>query len=151
MVGLHMFLGGLVSFWVVWVVFGWFGWIRILETTNTVVFLKIQTSPVLFRVYNKAIQFLPFRNYILLIVHIVGAVHYQWTRTSYLGDHFCSGITFETANGATSILNEFHSRTWSVSWSGSTKVHSLAEFRHNRIVQPPHENHFNVCWQYKEK
>ena len=33
MVGLHMFLGGLVSFWVVWVVFGWFGWIRILETT----------------------------------------------------------------------------------------------------------------------
>ena len=26
MVGLHMFLGGLVSFWVVWVVFGWFGW-----------------------------------------------------------------------------------------------------------------------------
>ena len=26
MVGLHMFLGGLVSFWVVWLVFGWFGW-----------------------------------------------------------------------------------------------------------------------------
>ena len=26
MAGLHMFLGGLVSFWVVWVVFGWFGW-----------------------------------------------------------------------------------------------------------------------------
>ena len=52
MVGLHMFLGGLVSlwvvfgwfgwflgglggFWLVWVVFGWFGWIRILETTYT--------------------------------------------------------------------------------------------------------------------
>ena len=33
MVGLHIFLGGLVSFWVVWVVFSWFGWIRILETT----------------------------------------------------------------------------------------------------------------------
>ena len=26
MAGLHMFLGGLVSVWVVWVVFGWFGW-----------------------------------------------------------------------------------------------------------------------------
>ena len=41
MAGLHMFLGGLVSFWVVWVVFGWFGWIRILETTHvTAHFLK---------------------------------------------------------------------------------------------------------------
>ena len=32
----------------------------------------------------------------------------------------------------------------SVSWS-------LAEFRHNKIVQSPHENHFNVCRQHKEK
>ena len=32
----------------------------------------------------------------------------------------------------------------SVSWS-------LAEFRHNRIVQSPHENYFNVCRQHKEK
>ena len=28
---------------------------------------------------------------------------------------------------------------------------TLAEFRHNRIVQSPHENYFNVCWQHKEK
>ena len=27
----------------------------------------------------------------------------------------------------------------------------LAEFRHNRIVQSPHENYFNVCRQHKEK
>ena len=27
----------------------------------------------------------------------------------------------------------------------------LAEFRHNRIVQSPHENYFNVCPQHKEK
>ena len=32
----------------------------------------------------------------------------------------------------------------SVSWS-------LAEFRHNKIVQSPHENYFNVCRQHKEK
>ena len=32
----------------------------------------------------------------------------------------------------------------SVSWS-------LAEFRHNKIVQSPHENYFNVCQQHKEK
>ena len=25
------------------------------------------------------------------------------------------------------------------------------EFRHNKIVQSPHENYFNVCRQYKEK
>ena len=31
-----------------------------------------------------------------------------------------------------------------VSWS-------LAEFRHNKIVQSPHENYFNVCRQPKEK
>ena len=31
----------------------------------------------------------------------------------------------------------------SVSWS-------LAEFRHNKIVQSPHENYFNVCRQHKE-
>ena len=38
------------------------------------------------------------------------------------------------------------SDTWlqSVSWS-------LAEFRHNKIVQSPHENYFNVCRQHKEK
>ena len=28
---------------------------------------------------------------------------------------------------------------------------TLAEFRHNRIVQSPHENYFNVCRQHKEK
>ena len=28
---------------------------------------------------------------------------------------------------------------------------SLAEFRHNKIVQSPHENYFNVCRQHKEK
>ena len=33
---------------------------------------------------------------------------------------------------------------WSVPWV-------LAEFRQNRIVQSPHENYFNVCWQHKEK
>ena len=27
----------------------------------------------------------------------------------------------------------------------------LAEFRHNRIMQSPHENYFNVCRQHKEK
>ena len=27
----------------------------------------------------------------------------------------------------------------------------LAEFRHNRIVQSPHENYINVCRQHKEK
>ena len=32
----------------------------------------------------------------------------------------------------------------SVSWS-------LAEFRHNKIVQSPDENYFNVCRQHKEK
>ena len=32
----------------------------------------------------------------------------------------------------------------SVSWS-------LAEFRHNKIVQSPNENYFNVCRQHKEK
>ena len=30
----------------------------------------------------------------------------------------------------------------SVSWS-------LAEFRHNKIVQSPHENYFNICRQHK--
>ena len=28
---------------------------------------------------------------------------------------------------------------------------SLAEFRHNKIVQSPHENYFKVCRQHKEK
>ena len=32
----------------------------------------------------------------------------------------------------------------SVSWI-------LAEFRHNKIVQSPHKNYFNVCRQHKEK
>ena len=27
---------------------------------------------------------------------------------------------------------------------------TLAEFRHNMIVQSPHENYFNVCRQHKE-
>ena len=28
---------------------------------------------------------------------------------------------------------------------------SLAEFRHNKIVQSPHGNYFNVCQKHKEK
>ena len=28
---------------------------------------------------------------------------------------------------------------------------SLAEFRHNKIMQSPHKNYFNVCRQHKEK
>ena len=28
---------------------------------------------------------------------------------------------------------------------------TLAEFRHNRIMQSPHENYLNVCRQHKEK
>ena len=32
----------------------------------------------------------------------------------------------------------------SVTWS-------LAEFRHNKIMQSPDENYFNVCRQHKEK
>ena len=27
---------------------------------------------------------------------------------------------------------------------------TLAEFRHNRMVQSPHENYFNVCRQHKK-
>ena len=38
----------------------------------------------------------------------------------------------------------FYTFLQSVSWS-------LAEFRHNKIVQSPHENYFNVCRQHKEK
>ena len=43
------------------------------------------------------------------------------------------------------ITNEkLEQQLQSVSWS-------LAEFRHNKIVQSPHENYFNVCRQHKEK
>ena len=28
---------------------------------------------------------------------------------------------------------------------------ALAEFRHNRIVQSPHENYFDICREHKEK
>ena len=48
------------------------------------------------------------------------------------------------------LLNDDHAiykpfaRLQSVSWS-------LAEFRHNKIVQSPHENYFNLCRQHKEK
>ena len=42
------------------------------------------------------------------------------------------------------IIYLFAIRLQSVSWS-------LAEFRHNKIVQSPHENYFNVCRQHKEK
>ena len=41
-------------------------------------------------------------------------------------------------------VREKRERLQSVSWS-------LAEFRHNKIVQSPHENYFNVCRQHKEK
>ena len=39
---------------------------------------------------------------------------------------------------------DFPTTIQSVSWS-------LAEFRHNKIVQSPHENYFNACRQHKEK
>ena len=39
---------------------------------------------------------------------------------------------------------QYPTRLQSVSWS-------LAEFRHNKIVQSPHENYFNICRQHKEK
>ena len=42
------------------------------------------------------------------------------------------------------VKKEIDVRLQSVSWS-------LAEFRHNKIVQSPHENYFNVCRQHKEK
>ena len=42
------------------------------------------------------------------------------------------------------IKRIFSEALQSVSWS-------LAEFRHNKIVQSPHENYFNVCRQHKEK
>ena len=45
---------------------------------------------------------------------------------------------------ASTILNKATPPLQSVSWS-------LAEFRHHKIVQSPHENYFNVCRQHKEK
>ena len=42
------------------------------------------------------------------------------------------------------IFSPVISTLQSVSWS-------LAEFRHNKIVQSPHENYFNICRQHKEK
>ena len=39
----------------------------------------------------------------------------------------------------------------SQSWEITVCLWSLAEFRHNKIVQSPHENYFNVCRQHKEK
>ena len=42
------------------------------------------------------------------------------------------------------FVGDFNSKLQSISWS-------LAEFRHNKIVQSPHENYFNVCRQHKEK
>ena len=48
-------------------------------------------------------------------------------------------------NGMSNAYIPLHDyRLQSVSWS-------LAEFRHNKIVQSPHENYFNVCRQHKEK
>ena len=40
--------------------------------------------------------------------------------------------------------NRRGSKLQSVSWS-------LAEFRHNKIVQSPHKNYFKVCRQHQEK
>ena len=42
------------------------------------------------------------------------------------------------------VQDKFANDLQSVSWS-------LAEFRHNKIVQSPHENYFDVCRQHKEK
>ena len=49
---------------------------------------------------------------------------------------------FKKLNGA--LSGTLQDKVQSVSWS-------LAEFRHNKIVQSPHENYFNVCRQHKEK
>ena len=51
-------------------------------------------------------------------------------------------VSFGTFARIPSICVGFHLQ--SVSWS-------LAEFCHNKIVQSPHENYFNVCRQHKEK
>ena len=36
-------------------------------------------------------------------------------------------------------------------WQVKSVPSTLTEIRHNRIVQSPHENYFNVCRQLKEK
>ena len=57
---------------------------------------------------------------------------------------FIAGSSKCTTKQLSSLLTKILSYIQSVSWS-------LAEFRHNKIVQSPHENYFNVCRQHKEK
>ena len=45
----------------------------------------------------------------------------------------------------------FHGSLTLNKWKLQSVSWSLAEFRHNKIVQSPHENYFNVCRQHKEK
>ena len=40
---------------------------------------------------------------------------------------------------------------WSLIYKLQSVSWNLAEFHHNKIVQSPHENYFNVCRQHKEK
>ena len=49
-----------------------------------------------------------------------------------------------TGKQVDAMIDAFLDWLQSVSWS-------LAEFRHNKIVQSPDENYFNVCRQHKEK
>ena len=49
------------------------------------------------------------------------------------------------------LPQDFIARKQSLSCSVQSVSWSLAEFRHNKIVQSPHENYFNVCRQHKEK
>ena len=53
-------------------------------------------------------------------------------------------IVFNNKKFGHYVKKIYPSQLQSVSWS-------LAEFRHNKIVQSPHENYFNVCRQHKEK
>ena len=63
------------------------------------------------------------------------------TVASIFDNKFCIPLDFEILE---SSLPLYHYGLQSVSWS-------LAEFRHNKIVQSPHENYFNICRQHKEK
>ena len=54
---------------------------------------------------------------------------------------------------STSLSIHLREDSWDISPGGHLQSvsWSLAEFRHNKIVQSPHENYFNVCRQHKEK
>ena len=61
----------------------------------------------------------------------------------------------ETEIASLKKYNEYHQLVHEIDHMLNLHVQSvswvLAEFRHNRIVQSPHENYFNVCRQRKEK